>query len=139
MTGYAFTIEGLPVPKERARRGQNGHWYTPRATRGYAQLVGWTAREAGVCDRLLGPLRLHIKLWFPDRRRRDLDNVAKAIQDALNGIAWDDDSQIMELSVARNFDRERPRAEVTIQSLSVNDEDPPEKQAFSRRGLHARV
>jgi Holliday junction resolvase RusA-like endonuclease len=36
--------------------------------------------------------------------------------DALPGIAFDDDSQIVEAHVRKGYDKERPRVEVTIQS-----------------------
>jgi Holliday junction resolvase RusA-like endonuclease len=41
-------------------------------------------------------------VWTPqDRRRRDIDNAAKTVLDALNGVAWDDDSQVDRLCVQR--------------------------------------
>ena len=63
-------------------------------------------------------MRLTVQLWFPDRRRRDADNAAKTIMDALNGIAWGDDSQVAELTVTRQVDRHRPRAVITVENLS---------------------
>ena len=44
----------------------------------------------------------------------DVDNCAKAICDALNGIVYFDDSQIAELIVRRDVDPDRPRAEVVV-------------------------
>ncbi len=49
--------------------------------------------------------RLHLAAWVhpPDRRRRDLDNVLKALLDAIkNGGAMEDDSQIDVLEVRRD-------------------------------------
>jgi crossover junction endodeoxyribonuclease RusA len=43
---------------------------------------------------LEGAVSVTLRLWFPDRRRRDLDNVAKSVLDGLNGVAYADDSQI---------------------------------------------
>ena len=44
---------------------------------------------------LLGRLTVKIEVYPPDRRRRDLDNVQKAVLDALEkGGAYEDDSQI---------------------------------------------
>ena len=112
-----FVVPGPPQPKQRARRGPNGRWYTPRATAAYEAAVGWAAREAGIRHPCTGPVRLGVNLWFPDRRRRDVDNVAKSVLDALNGVAWNDDSQVAELIVARDLDRDEPRAEITVESL----------------------
>lgn len=110
----AFTVPGCPRPKERARRGNKGGWYTPRRTSTYEAAVGWFARAAGVRRPLDGPVSLTLTLWFPDRRRRDQDNVTKSVMDALNGIVWRDDSQVAKLVVMRGIDKEHPRAEVVV-------------------------
>ena len=62
-------------------------------------------------------MRLAVQLWLGDRRRRDADNAAKAVMDALNGIAWGDDSQVAKLTVTRRVDRHRPRAVITVEVL----------------------
>ena len=49
-------------------------------------------------------------------KRPDLDNVVKACLDALNGIAYYDDSQIVELSVAKEYSEE-PRTELYIREF----------------------
>ena len=51
---------------------------------------------------MTGPLRVEIEVYPPDRRRRDIDNVQKALLDALeHGHAFRDDSQIVELKIER--------------------------------------
>ena len=75
------------------------------------------AMAAGARTPYDGAVRLHIVLWLPDNRRRDVDNCAKSICDALNGIAYGDDSQIEELVVRRHVDHDRPRAEVTVEHM----------------------
>ena len=112
-----FTVEGVPRPKARARRGAGGRWYTPQATRAYEEAVGWAARAAGVHKPCEDGVRLDIVLWMPDRRRRDLDNCAKSICDGLNGIVYLDDSQVAELVVRRRIDGQRPRAEITVAAI----------------------
>jgi crossover junction endodeoxyribonuclease RusA len=52
--------------------------------------------------RLAGPLHIQIEIYPPDRRRRDLDNVQKALLDALqHGGLYDDDSQIVKLDIEK--------------------------------------
>lgn len=47
-------------------------------------------------------IRLHIDANPPDRRRRDLDNLLKSVQDALaHAGVLDDDSQIDDLRIVR--------------------------------------
>lgn len=43
----------------------------------------------------------------------DLDNVAKSILDALNGIAYYDDNQITDLKIAKRYS-EKPRVDVIL-------------------------
>lgn len=50
-------------------------------------------------------------------KKPDLDNVIKAIADSLNGIAYKDDAQIVEV-VSKKFYSKRPRVEVTIEDLA---------------------
>jgi len=50
--------------------------------------------------RLSGRLAVDLKLHPPDARRRDVDNVLKALLDALTHAGvWSDDSQVKRLSV----------------------------------------
>ena len=48
------------------------------------------------------PLAVRVVAHPPDRRRRDLDNIAKSLLDALeHGGVYEDDSQIDRLSIER--------------------------------------
>ncbi len=52
---------------------------------------------------LLGPLAIHIELFPPDARRRDVDNALKALNDSLeHGGAFVDDSQIVWLLIEKS-------------------------------------
>jgi Holliday junction resolvase RusA-like endonuclease len=44
-----------------------------------------------------------------------LDNFNKLWQDALSGMVYEDDSQITELHLYRDYDKARPRIELTVQ------------------------
>ena len=46
-------------------------------------------------------------------KKPDLDNIAKAILDSLNGIAYKDDSQIVSLLISKKYS-DRPRVEITL-------------------------
>ena len=51
---------------------------------------------------MTGPLAVRIVAHPPDRRRRDLDNIAKSLLDALeHGGVYEDDSQIDRLAIER--------------------------------------
>lgn len=51
---------------------------------------------------------LSVTLFRPSRRL-DLDNGLKIVIDAMNGIAWNDDSQIVEIHALRLDDPSNPR------------------------------
>ena len=71
---------------------------------------------------LSGPYDVSIRLYLPDRRRRDADNVAKAIADALNGVVWQDDSEITRFVIEKHIDPANPRTEIDIEGAQPNRE-----------------
>ncbi len=110
-----LTIPGPPIPKERPRI-RNGRAYTPAKTKAYEQKVAMYARAAGVKTMLDGPIYMSIDLYFPDRRRRDGDNVVKALLDALNLLAYQDDHQVKEVHYRMRYDKDAPRVELEFYS-----------------------
>ena len=66
--------------------------------------------------RLEGNLRVCVHLYRP-RKIGDADNTLKCLLDSANGIAWQDDEQIVELHVFRKDDRKNPRVELWIEVL----------------------
>jgi Holliday junction resolvase RusA-like endonuclease len=52
---------------------------------------------------LTGALAVPVEVYTPDNRRRDVDNVQKALLDALQlGGAYADDSRIVRLSIVKH-------------------------------------
>jgi Holliday junction resolvase RusA-like endonuclease len=73
---------------------------------------------AGRVRPLDGPLAVDVVVHPPDKRRRDVDNVQKALLDALqHGEAYFDDSQIVRLSIERGEPVEGGKAIVRIRNL----------------------
>lgn len=115
-----FVIPGPPVPKARARtvvKGGRTLSYTPAATRAYERSVRLLAKACGV-RRTERPVVIRVYCYLADARRRDLDNLVKAITDGLNGVAYADDSQIVELHATKSVDRTHPRAVVTVEEVA---------------------
>ncbi len=116
-----FTVNGPPKPWQRTQ-GKGGKRFKAQETRRYQRFVGYAALAVRGAQVPAWPLdaryRMHVHAFFGDRRRRDIDNVSKQLMDALNGVLWDDDSQVDELFVKRHVDREEPRAEVTVEVMS---------------------
>lgn len=125
---FRFVVPGKPQPKQRARKGIGGRFYTPPETRDYAKLVkscAWAAMaQAGLLQRGVWPLDarylVQIQIYPPNRRVPDGDNVLKAIQDGLNGLAWADDRQTVGGSYwTHEPDAARPRVEVEVALANV--------------------
>lgn len=73
--------------------------------------IGWEAKAAFDGEPMDGELVVTVDLFFPDRRRRDLDNI-KGLIDALTGIVWEDDSMIYDLHIRKFIDPKKPRIEI---------------------------
>ena len=110
----SFVIPGKPQPKQRPRVTMKGT-YTPQATVDYERLVGWQCRSVYKGKPLTTALKLTVRVFFklPKRtvkekgdwhtNRPDLDNVIKGITDSLNGIAYEDDSQIVKIEATKQW------------------------------------
>lgn len=66
-----------------------------------------------------GPVRVTIKFSFRDRRKRDLDNLTKALLDSLKNRAFEDDSMIYELITSKEIGTEN-EIKVQVQSLDLS-------------------
>jgi crossover junction endodeoxyribonuclease RusA len=72
-----------------------------REGRAFRQRVCSILAASGVRP-LAGRLAVQVEVYPPDNRRRDIDNVQKALLDALqHGGAYHDDSQIVRLAIVR--------------------------------------
>lgn len=94
---FDVEIEGRAYSKARPRV-TGGHAYTPAATRAWEERVAWEFVQVHGRPCLPGPVAVRIEF---NQRSGDLDNLAKAVLDGLNGVAWIDDSQVCHLTVSR--------------------------------------
>lgn len=80
------------------RKNPRGMFITAKG-KAYRNDVMWIMKR---CKRIAGSVAVSIVANPPDRRKRDLDNLPKALLDALTHAGlWDDDSQIDELKIVR--------------------------------------
>lgn len=96
-----YWLGGPPVTWKRTAlyRGRRITHAGQRQAQRAHQITALAARPRGW--RLDGDMVVTIDLHVTTARRFDLDNAAKLILDALNGIAWEDDSQVSCLWVRR--------------------------------------
>ena len=110
-----FEILGKPTGKGRPRLGKYGT-YTPQKTRDYEDLVKLSFKNKYKVEPSEREIKMKITAVFePPRRlskkkraelidweqgymhKPDIDNIAKIILDALNGLAYKDDNQVTAL------------------------------------------
>lgn len=66
-----------------------------------------------------GTVALTCTFHWPDRRKRDVTNYGKMLCDALTGIAYHDDVQIVDARYRfGGFDRANPRVEILIEEAA---------------------
>lgn len=102
-----FNIPLKPKAKGRPRAGKNG-MYTDKATREYEDAIRQTYIDLGL-PKLEGSIQItctfqttHINVTLisvkeESKLRGDVDNYVKSLLDGLNGVAYDDDKQIVNL------------------------------------------
>jgi crossover junction endodeoxyribonuclease RusA len=108
-----LVIPGAPVPLQRSRTSSGRH-YLPKRSRAFRSLVRaeWMAAgRATVGDR---PFTATMR-FYGAHGAADVDNLAKAILDALNDLAFTDDRQAVHLDARKlPLDDEGPRAEIEL-------------------------
>lgn len=130
-----FSVPGQPKPLQRARvgrRGAHAAMYDPEANVTNKATVGFYAKKAmGKKPLMTGPLRLRVFFCLekpkskirknsdphphPDSRP-DLDNMIKLVCDALNGIVWKDDAQVVMIAAYKLWaDKTGPKTTVYVE------------------------
>ena len=118
-----FEISGEPKTKGRPRFSKHGHAYTPKATREAEKVVADAWAVSGG-QQLNGPVVMECTFYMGTKRVKDVDNMLKLVQDALNGRAFEDDSQIVRLVGVKVFttpDRARSVVKVYQQMQTVQE------------------
>ena len=122
-----FKVSCNPVPQGRPRiikRGQHYGMKDHEKSRDYKDMLRLLAHEHRMDPLLVGPLRL--ELLFEIRRpqscrkrdvwrdkKPDLDNLIKAVTDAMTGVIWRDDAQIVALMAEKPYS-DSPGVTVTV-------------------------
>lgn len=133
-----FKIPGKAQAKQRPRMGRSGIVYTPKETLvyenyvkmcylDYAQQFGWLPYE----NQVRAEIEVLVAVPKSDSKTKkkakiegmirptvkpDCDNLAKSILDSLNGLAYQDDKQVVELSIKKYY---AENAEVRVRLTEV--------------------
>ena len=121
-----FKVDANPVGKQRARYAKRGNFvqtYTPDKTRNYESLIKEAAIQAmGSNEILETPVNLYLYIRAPipqsyskkrleaclngsekPIKKPDASNVLKSVEDAMNGVVYKDDSQIVNIHVSKVY------------------------------------
>lgn len=123
-----FTVRGEPAAQPRPRVFRNGGVRTDNpASLRWKRSIAWAFRAAavGLAPPAFGsgPIALTLTFWLARPKtversspsvKPDLDNLVKAVADALNKIAWADDGQIVRIEAEKRYVRGDDAEGVTI-------------------------
>ncbi|KZS45727.1 hypothetical protein AWU65_07270 [Paenibacillus glucanolyticus] len=134
-----FTVYGEPVAQGRPKFSTAGGFvkaYDPAKSRDYKDYVRLAAAEHAPKSLLEGPVGMMLTVYrsipksFSKKKaaaaeageirpttKPDVDNYLKGVKDALKGVIWKDDSQVVEVFTQKKYSG-RPRIEVKIKELS---------------------
>ena len=132
-----IVMMGVPTAFARTRINRTGHHFTPAPQRNTAaalRMLAQTEMQAAGIATYAEPIAMHLRAEFPvpaswSKKKKaaallgivrpgkpDLDNVAKLASDALNHVAFVDDSLIAELRAEKRYSNE-PKLVLTIRPL----------------------
>lgn len=130
---HVFVVYGSPVAQGRPRFFRRGNFvgaYDPDKSRDWKRTVMAQALEqlGGQAEIHDGPLTLKLFFHLPRPKslpkkvqhhikKPDADNLAKAIKDALRGVVYRDDSQIVALEVRKAYG-DPPRVLIGVEEIA---------------------
>jgi crossover junction endodeoxyribonuclease RusA len=134
----AFRVDGIPAPKGSTKafvvRGRAIVTEDNARTRPWAALVRDAAHESAGATIVFPrgtPVRLRVIFTLPrpvslpkrittHTRKPDLDKLTRAVKDALTGVIWQDDSQVVALTVCKWYTTaaERPGADIEVEEAA---------------------
>ena len=115
---YQFKVLGNPVAQGRPRFARVGKFvrtYDPSNSKNWKETVKWQAIEHKKQGYVIeGAIGMTLMFFLPrpkslpkriqeHTKKPDLDNLSKAIKDALKGICYKDDSQIINLLASKQY------------------------------------
>ena len=129
-----IVIEGKIKGKARPRV-YNGHAFTPKDTVNYENWVKLCYQQQG--GKLLqGSIRANIIAYYKipksyskkrvqairegkeyPQKKPDIDNCIKVILDALNGIAYEDDKQVVQVIAVKKWTEDIERVELELKKV----------------------
>lgn len=144
MTEIKIIVPGQPVPQGRPKFANRGSFvtvYDPPKSKAYKKLVAQYAVHKAPKKLLEGELEVEIQVFKETLKsfsrankvdaearllrpitKPDADNYAKGPLDALKGIIWKDDGQVVDLHCSKYYSSQ-PRIEIIIREVGNKQEE----------------
>lgn len=113
-----ITLLGNPLSTQHIYkitcRGGFGRMYMNKLGMDRKKDYQWQCKSQWKGDPVFYPLDIEVKIYFGDKRKRDIDNYGKLLWDSMKGIVYGDDNQIRKVSTELFYSKEKPRIELKI-------------------------
>ena len=122
-----FAVDGKPEPKGSARAVKSkstgrpvllmgGDKASARRLKSWATAIGWAARAAWTGPAIAGPVYLSAHFIVPGKATRppDLDKLQRTVLDALTGIVYVDDAQVVAIDSEKDGPSKSPGVLIQI-------------------------
>lgn len=135
MNWHTFKVTTKVRGQSRPRFTKSGHAFKSKQDKEYEQIIRNAYIESG--GQFLGdnvPIQIHVYVFRslpkstpkkikeqPDTNKPDIDNIIKSVLDALNGVAFADDSQVICVN-AYKFPRARRDEYIEVMVGVFNEE-----------------
>lgn len=125
MVGCSFDVRGAPMPKGSTTRMPNGATLPAGTTESRKRMSQWRddvrmAATVAMGDDppFTGAIRLFVEFalapprtgipkykwgWLPHTKKPDVDKLLRAVNDALTGVVWRDDSQVCVCAINKRY------------------------------------
>ena len=103
MRCYELTVPGVPEIKSRPRVTKHGTFTPKKTIDAEKRIAAVFASLYPDATLITGPVEMIVDFWMPDYELKDVDNLAKLVMDALNQIAYQDDSQVIALLARKHL------------------------------------
>lgn len=113
-----FAVNGVAIPKQSFRAGSHNN-YQPVRLRSWQDWISAHAVDAIAGRRsefpFSEPCQVAIHFYLPNKRKKDIDNLSKAVLDGCKHIIFKDDEQVWDLHIRKLVDPNDPRVEISIE------------------------
>lgn len=145
---FEFVIYGAAVPEGRPRVAKAGKFYrvyTPKKTREWKEYIALQSLEYRPDAPYECPIILQLGFYLPRPKslpkkvvhhikKPDIENLAKSILDALEGIFYKNDSQVVHLTIGKYYTTETPC--VTVVGAGLFEEKEVDNGRRDKRRNH---